>query len=147
MQEKQNFSLTDTISEEESYRMSPLVLAYIGDAVHSLYVRKNFVINTDYKAHVLHKLSSAHVNATHQAKIANEILDCLGEREHDVYMRARNSKTKTPAKSASLSDYQKASGLEAVIGYLYLYGNLDRITELLELAESKLKISTNNTKD
>ena len=119
------------MSLSSARQLNPVVLAYIGDAVYSLYVRSKLVETTDYKAHVLHKKCSSIVCATSQSHLADEIVDRLSEDELDVYRRARNSHVHTSAKNATLGDYMKATGLEAVVGYLYLTGQEDRLGELI----------------
>lgn len=119
------------MSLSDARNLNPVVLAYIGDAVYTLYVRAKLVDTTDYKAHVLHQKCSSIVCATSQAVVVDSIIDRLTEEEADVYRRARNSHVHTSAKNATLGDYMKATGLEAVVGYLYLTGREDRLRELI----------------
>ena len=116
-------------------QMNPLVLAFVGDGVETLYVRAKVALSGDEKAHALHKKASAEVNAHAQSEQAERVLPYLTEEEKDVFLRARNSKSKHHAKNFSVTDYRRASGLEAVIGYLYLIGETERIKELFELME------------
>ncbi len=116
-------------------QMNPLVLAFVGDGVETLYVRAKVALSGDEKAHALHKKASAEVNAHAQSEQAERVLPYLTEEEKDVFLRARNSKSKHHAKNFSVTDYRRASGLEAVIGYLYLIGETERLKELFELME------------
>ena len=112
----------DTMTPKQAQEVNPLVLAYVGDAVQSLFVRQSLVAEHDLKAGELHKLAS---------QLAEKLWDKLTEEEQSVFLRGRNGKAHHKAKNQSGSDYRKATGLEAVIGYLYLTGNLPRIKELL----------------
>ena len=111
--------------------MSALSLAYVGDAVHSLFVRERLVGGADFKPDALHSLASSEVKAAAQAKLAESLLDKFTETETSVYLRGRNAKAHHKAKNQSISDYRKATGLEAVLGFLYLTGQHGRILELL----------------
>lgn len=119
------------IDEITARNINPLVLAYIGDAVHSLYVRQSLAISTTHKAGQLHVLASSQVNAHSQALLASGVFDSLTEQEQHVFKRARNSKAGHNAKNQTRVDYKKATAIEAVIGYLYLIGNTQRIKQLL----------------
>ena len=116
-------------------QMNPLVLAFVGDGVETLYVRAKVALSGGEKANALHKKASAEVNAHAQSEQAERILPYLTEEESEIYHRARNSKSRHHAKNFSVTDYRRASGLEAVIGYLYLTGETDRLKELFELME------------
>lgn len=111
--------------------MSALSLAYVGDAVHSLFVRERLVTELDFKPDALHTLASSEVKAAAQARLAESLLDKFTEAETSVYLRGRNAKAHHKAKNQSISDYRKATGLEAVLGYLYLTGQRERIIQLL----------------
>ena len=111
---------------------NPVVLAYVGDAVHTLYVRENLALTTDHKANKLHKITASEIKAVAQAVKADKILPMFTEAEKDVFMRARNAHTGSVAKNASIGEYKKATGFEAVIGYLYLTGQIERMKELLK---------------
>ena len=122
------------IKQDEARQISPLVLAYIGDGVQTLYVRTKLVLTTTLSTNELHKLTSDEVKAVSQAKHVKRLLPIFTEDESAVFKRARNSNVNTPAKNASIADYKKASGYEAVIGYLYLTGNHERLNYLLKYA-------------
>ncbi len=121
------------LTEKEALALNPLALAYVGDAVQSLYVRHRLVAEHDFKAGELHKLTSALVNAKEQAVLAEKLLDVLTETERSVYFRGRNGKSHHKAKNQTGADYRKATGLEAVLGYLYLTGKFERLAQLLEV--------------
>ncbi len=129
------FNLEDVLSKNTAKQLSPITLAFIGDAVHSLFVREKLVFLKDDKGDNLNKKTSMEVCASAQSKLVNNILPLLDEEELDVYKRARNTKKGTRAKNATVSDYNKATGLEAVIGYLYLIGNKERINFLLNYSK------------
>lgn len=111
---------------------SPLTLAYIGDDVYDLIVRTVVVERGNRAANGLHKTTSKFVKAETQAKMIEAIQDMLTDREKSVYRRGRNAKSYTSAKNASIGDYRKATGLEALFGYLYLCDETDRILELMK---------------
>lgn len=119
------------ISVHQAQQVNSLVLAYVGDAVQSLYVRQKLVLQHDLKAGDLHKLASSVVNAHNQALLADKLFDLFTDEEKSVFLRGRNGKSHHKAKNQSGSDYRKATGFEAVIGYLYLIGNDERIAQLL----------------
>ena len=116
--------------------MNPVVLAYIGDCVHTLYVRQKLAFSSDAKSGELNKREAKIVCATAQASALNNILPLLTEEEHAIFRRARNSKKNSRAKTASLTEYAKSTGFEAVMGYLYVTGQTERINELLFKAEN-----------
>ena len=109
---------------------SPLNLAYVGDSVMDLIVRTELVSKGNEPVNVLHKKASAVVNAASQSRMAGILEPLFTEEEAAVYRRGRNAKSATHAKNASIQDYRRATGLEAVFGYLYLKGDHARIMEL-----------------
>ena len=110
---------------------SPLTLAYIGDAIYEIYIRTIIVTRANAPVHLLHEKSSALVRAGKQSEIVGILEPLFTEKERQVYHRGRNAKAYTKAKNAGILEYRRATGLEAVMGYLYLKGDLDRIRELL----------------
>jgi ribonuclease-3 family protein len=110
---------------------SPLTLAYIGDAIYEIYIRTMIVTKANAPVHLLHEKSSALVRAGKQSEIVGILEPLFTEKERQVYHRGRNAKAYTKAKNAGILEYRRATGLEAVMGYLYLKGELDRIRELL----------------
>lgn len=112
---------------------SPLTLAYIGDAVFEVVVRTVIVDEANRSVSKIHKAASDIVNAKSQAKIMFNIMDALTDEESKVYKRGRNAKAVTKAKNASMADYRVATGFEALIGWLYLNNQTERMLELIKL--------------
>ena len=129
------FDISQKISAEKAKLMNPVVLAYLGDAVHSLYVREKLAFFSDAKSGTLNKKEATLVCARAQAKYANVILPLLNEQEQDIFRRAKNAKKVSKAKNSTPADYCKSTAFEAVIGYLYVTGQVERMNELLNLAE------------
>lgn len=119
------------LSNVDLREYSPLVLAYIGDAVYDLIVRTVLVERSNCAVQKLHKRASAIVKAEAQAQLADTIMPLLSEEEVQIYKRGRNAKSYTRAKNASMIDYRKATGLEALVGYLYLKKDMARIIDLV----------------
>jgi len=112
---------------------SPLILAYIGDAVFEILVRTMVIKNGNTSVNNLHKQSSHFVSAKSQAKMFDKIKESLTEQELSVMKRGRNAKSLTTAKNTSIIDYRHATGLEALFGYLYIKGDYNRINEIFYL--------------
>lgn len=110
---------------------SPLALAYMGDALYDLIIRTVVVERGNRPVRDLHRIAVRYVSAEAQAKIVSALQDRFTEEEEAVYRRGRNSKPHTKAKNASMEDYLKATGFEAVLGYLYLTDNTDRALEMV----------------
>lgn len=119
---------------------SPLTLAYIGDAIYDLIIRTVVVERANRSANKLHKTVIRYVNAETQARMITALEEELTEEEKTLYHRGRNAKSYTSAKNASIADYRKATGLEALFGYLYLRGETDRLLALVRRAFEKLKM-------
>lgn len=114
---------------------APLVLAYIGDGVYEVYVRSRLLAEApDLPAHKLHKLATARVKAHAQSNSVQFLEPLFTEEELAAYKRGRNAKSATVPKHAELMDYRRATGLEAVIGYLYLKGDEKRLEQIMEQA-------------
>ncbi len=127
------FRLGDKMDKTRAVTVNPIFLAFVGDAVYSLFVREKLVFESDYKTGDLNKMATAEVKAKSQAEFAIKLMSYFTEEELNVYKRARNSKKPTKAKSASVSEYNMATGFEAVLGYLYLVGDVERINFLLNV--------------
>lgn len=125
------------ISPVDVKTYSPLTLAYMGDGVFDLIIRSVVVGKGNTKASQLHLRTSQIVKAHSQAVLIETLVPYLTEEEMDVYRRGRNAKSPTMAKNASMSDYRKATGLEALIGYLYVTDQFERAVELVRLGLSK----------
>lgn len=127
----QAFELT-----EQDYRSYPaLTLAYIGDCVFDLVIRTIVIFKSHKQVNDLHKKTIRFVKAETQAVMMQGLLDneLLTEEEKNVYKRGRNTKPHTSAKNASIAAYRKATGFEAVMGYLYVTGQMERILELTKI--------------
>lgn len=117
---------------EEVKLMPPLVWAYVGDAVYELYIRTNLVNNTKLNPHKLHVEAIKYVKAQAQAKILEKITEILTEEEKDIVRRGRNAQNHHLPKNANLDEYSHATAFEAMIGYLYLTKQDERLGEILE---------------
>lgn len=126
------FDLFTKISEDRARQLSPVTLAFVGDAVYSLFVREREVITADSKLNELQKRTSQIVSAKGQNELLHRIESKFTQTEEDIYHRGRNAKKSTKSKNASVAEYNASTGLEAVLGYLYLTGQYQRISQLLE---------------
>ncbi len=122
------FELGKNVSPKQ---YSPLTLAYIGDAVYELYVRTYLIKDSNLPVNRLHKDAIHLVNAKAQSDLFQKIKDELTEEEMQIYKRGRNTNSHPP-KNADMVDYKSATGVEALIGFLYLSDKADRIAELLK---------------
>lgn len=113
-------------------QLSPLVLAYMGDTIYDLYVRTQLLHSSDATPHGLHMAAAAKVCAAAQAAASARVLPLLNEQELAIYRRGRNAHMGTVPKNASIADYRAATGLEAMIGYLYLSGNDARLHVIMQ---------------
>ena len=120
---------------------SPLTLAYIGDGIFDLVIRSIVVGKGNTKASQLHQRTSHIVKAKTQAEMIDALEDVLTEEEADIYRRGRNAKSPTMAKNATMADYRKATGFEALMGYLYLKDDFKRVVELTKIAVERLNLS------
>lgn len=125
------FDFFTKIEEDKARLISPVTLAFVGDAVYSLFVREREVLNADGKLALMQKRTSATVSAKGQSELLLKLEDKFTETEADVFRRGRNAKKGTKSKNASVADYNRSTGFEAVLGYLYLSGQYDRISFLL----------------
>ena len=133
---KEQFGIADV--DIRTY--SPLTLAYIGDGIFDILIRSVLVANGNSRANDLHKRTSEIVKAHTQALMIEALEGELTEEEADIYRRGRNAKSGTMAKNASMSDYRKATGFEALMGYLYLKDDFERIVFLTKRAMELLEI-------
>lgn len=127
------------IEEQDVKTYSPLTLAYIGDGVFDLVIRSLVVGKGNTNTNQLHRQTSKVVKAASQSAMVEKILPYLTKEEEAVYKRGRNAKSGTMAKNASMSDYRRATGFEALMGYLYLTNNFERLMELVKLCFEKNK--------
>lgn len=111
--------------------MSPLVLAYIGDSIYDLAVRTFVISKGNMQVNKLNRHACSLVKAEMQSKMVGFLEPLLKSNEEAVYKRGRNAKSYTSAKNASITDYRRATGFEALMGYLYLNGEYNRMMELI----------------
>lgn len=124
-----------TYTEKEALMLNGLQLAYIGDSVHHLFVRSELIL-VPMRVHDLHTKATEQVNAVAQAKKLAQITPHLTEAEQSIVNRGRNAHPHHAApKSAGVADYANATGFEALLGFLYLTGQDDRIDSLLHIAQ------------
>ena len=121
-----------SLKEPTALQYSPLALAYIGDGVYDLIIRTMVVERGNARANKLHHTVRGMVKASAQAEMMHKIEPILSEEERAVYHRGRNAKSYTKAKNASMVDYRHATGFEALMGYLYLDHQVERIIELVK---------------
>lgn len=115
-------------------QLSPIALAYIGDAVFELYVRQRLVAAVTRKPHELHRAATRHVSAAAQARLLRRWQPLLSEDEADVVRRGRNAKSGQPPRNADPDEYRHATALECLVGYLYYKGCRERLEQLIDLA-------------
>ena len=120
------------LREVEIQEYSPLALAYIGDGIYELVIRTLVVNKGNKQVQKLHKETSALVQASAQSRMMRRLQEELTEEEHAVYKRGRNAKSVSPAKNQSVTDYRRATGFEALMGYLYLTEQMERMVELIQ---------------
>ncbi len=129
MQNYFNICLTD----EDANKMSNLGLAHLGDAVYELLVRTWLCEHGKCTSKGLHHAAVAYVNAPRQAQMVEKLMPSLSDEEQAVYKRGRNAKVNSVPKNADIGQYHAATGLEALLGYLYLHGKTERINELFNI--------------
>ena len=127
------------LQENDINTYSPLTLAYIGDCVYDMVIKTLVVNKGNKQVQKLHQETSALVQAATQSLIMRTIQEHLTDEEHAIYRRGRNSKTVTPAKNQSITDYRRATGFESLMGYLYLEKNWKRIIDLIKIGLDALE--------
>lgn len=126
------------LGEVDLKTLSPLTLAFVGDCIYDLILRTVIVERHNASPNQLHREKSRLAKAPAQAEMAEELQEHLTQEELAVYRRGRNAKSHTTAKNASVLDYRKATGLEALYGWLYLSGQEERLLQLLRLSLDEL---------
>lgn len=126
------------LREVDANSYSPLALAYIGDAVYELAIRSLIMNRGNVQVNKMHKKAASLVNAEAQANFYKLLEPDMKPEEIAVYKRGRNAKSFTTAKNATMRDYRMATGFEALIGYLYLTEQFDRMAELLGMGLEKM---------
>ena len=122
-------SIKTPVTDPSQY--SPLALAYLGDAVYELIVRERVLAEGNRQVNKLHKESTKYVNAAAQAELIMRIEDKLTDEEKAIYKRGRNANAHAAPKNQDVIAYRKSTGFEALIGWLYLRNDMDRIMELI----------------
>ena len=135
------------LNETNPKQLSPLVLAYIGDCAYDLIIKTKIVSEGNTQVNKMNKQASSLVKAEAQSIMIGVLEPLLTSDEEAIYKRGRNAKSYTSAKNASITDYRRATGFEALVGYLYLTEQFDRLVELvkigLESEEMKTRKPTN----
>lgn len=125
------------IKDVDVRTFSPLALAYIGDSVFDIIIRTKVVAKGNVPVSKMHKACSDVVRASSQAALLDAIFNELNDEEKEVVRRGRNAKSKTTAKNASMIDYRNATALEALVGYLYITGQVERMQQLVKIGLEK----------
>ena len=119
------------MSSQEAKNLNIINLAFVGDAVYTLFVRQKLITNREEKPNEMNKATAKTVCAEAQSKLSEKLLPIMTEEEADIFRRARNAKKGTRPKHAKSYEYNNSTGIEAVFGYLYLTGNEERLLKLL----------------
>ena len=128
---------TKEFTEKEARLLNPLQLALIGDGVYELFIRNSILSNNlELSAHKMHVKAIGYVKAKSQSIIMHAIEDKLTENESYIFKRGRNTKSATVPKNADVRDYSMATGFEALVGYLYLIGDIERLEFIFNTALS-----------
>ena len=127
------------MKEVDVHSYSPLTLAYIGDSIYDLIIKSLVINQGNLQVNKLHKETSMYVQASTQSLMMRAMQEELTEEEHAVYKRGRNAKSVSPAKNQSITDYRRATGFEALLGYLYLKKEWKRMLDLVKIGLDSLK--------
>lgn len=138
---KDKFMEAFGLEEQDIRTYSPLTLAYLGDAVFELIVRTVLVERKNTQPEKLHKAATKIVKAETQAVMAEVLKDSFTDEELAVYKRGRNAKAVTRAKNATMSEYRRATGFEALMGWLYLKNEPERMLELIRMGIEKAEVT------
>lgn len=144
MEKSVDFELNDymrevfQMQEVDVKTYSPLTLAYIGDCVYDLIIKSIVVNEGNKQVKKIHQETSSFVQASTQSLMMRAMQEELTEEEHGVYKRGRNAKSVSPAKNQSITDYRRATGFEALLGYLYLKKEWKRMVDLVKIGLDSL---------
>lgn len=127
------------LNEVDVDSYSPIVLAYIGDCVYDLIIKSMVISGGNKQVHRLHEETSSYVQASAQSLMMRTMQQYLTEEEHAIYRRGRNTKSVSPARNQTITDYRRATGFEALVGYLYLKKRYERLLELVKIGLDSLK--------
>ena len=133
--------LLNSADGEDASLFSPLVLAYLGDAVYELMIRTMVVKKGNRQVNKMNRETTGYVRASAQASMMRILEPLLTEKEHAVYKRGRNAKSYTMAKHATMIDYRTATAFEALAGYLWLSGDTGRLMQLIGIGMAKSRES------
>ncbi|MCD8286598.1 MAG: ribonuclease III [Clostridia bacterium] len=128
-----------SVPERDAYQMNPVTLAFLGDAVLTLYIREKLALIADYPSGDLQKYTAIEVSAHGQNIALAKVGPAFTATEKEIFRRGRNSKKPAKAKNATVAEYNNSTGFEAVLGYLYISGQYERLDEILKLACGDLK--------
>ncbi|MBO5277059.1 MAG: ribonuclease III [Clostridia bacterium] len=131
------YTQREVLSEREAMQINPVTLAFVGDAVYSLYVRERLTLEVGGKSSDLQRTAAKIVSASGQSEFLDKVLPLFTETEEDIYRRGRNAKKGSKSKSATHLEYNRSTGFEAVLGFLYLTGKDERIKELLQKSDER----------
>ncbi len=126
------------LSTQAAKGYSPLALAFVGDAVYEAFIRTRLLLNANQSAAKLHRAAVTFVRAGAQAQVMQTLLPLLSKEEAEIYKRGRNAHSHTVPKNADVTEYRAATGFEALVGYLYLAGQAERLNWLMEEAYTML---------
>lgn len=124
-------------TDVDSY--SPLVLAYMGDCVYDLIIKSMVVSRGNKQVHRMHEETSSYVQASAQSRMMRAMQPHLTEEEHAIYRRGRNTRSVSAAKNQTITDYRRATGFEALVGYLFLKKRYARLMELVKIGLDSLE--------
>ena len=128
------FTNLKNLTNQEAKNLNPQVLAFVGDSVYTMFIRTMLAEKFDVKSGKLHTLANEYVKAGGQSDAVERVLQILTEEELAIFKRARNYKTHSVAKNATVVDYKRATGFEALVGYFYLIGNYERLNQILNIS-------------
>ncbi len=132
------------MEEVDIHTYSPLTLAYIGDSIYDLIIKSLVINHGNKQVNKLHNETSRLVQASSQSLMMRTMQEHLTEEEHAVYKRGRNAKSISPAKNQSITDYRRATGFEALLGYLYLKKEWKRMLDLVKIGLDSLNTEQQN---
>ncbi|MGT2911542.1 Mini-ribonuclease 3 [Streptococcus cameli] len=118
-----------------------IALAFEGDAVYSMYIRRHLIFSGQTKPNQLHRLATQYVSAKAQAMLATQLLEegLLTEKEEEIYKRGRNASTHTKAKNTDIITYKMSTGFEAILGYLHMTDQIDRMEEVIDWCIARIE--------
>lgn len=139
-----NNNVVPCLSPADARSYSPLALAFVGDAVYEAFIRTKILLEANTSAHKLHRKAVAFVRAGAQSVAIKALLPLLTAEEEEVFKRGRNAHSASVPKNADVTEYRAATGFEALLGYIYLLGQTDRLNFLMEEAYNAI-LSENQT--